>query len=81
MLVRRFKSFTVAVFSLFFVLFSLQAFAGGGEGEKDGEKKKFNASEVIFGHVLNGYWRQTGYHPTSCHPLFSTERVYQLHVF
>ncbi|MGB5029058.1 MAG: F0F1 ATP synthase subunit A [Chitinophagaceae bacterium] len=55
MLVRRFKSFTVAVFSLFFVLFSLQAFAGGGEGEKDGEKKKFNASEVIFGHVLNGH--------------------------
>jgi len=55
MLVRRFKSFTVAVFSLFFVLFSLQAFAGGGGGGKDGEKKKFNASEVIFGHVLNGH--------------------------
>ncbi len=56
MVVQRFKSFTVAVFSLFFVLFSLQAFAGGGEGENDDKKKEgFNASEVIFGHVLNGH--------------------------
>ncbi len=50
--VRSFKSFTVAVFSVFSMIFSLPAFAGGGE---EGEGKKFNASEVIFGHVLNGH--------------------------
>jgi F-type H+-transporting ATPase subunit a len=55
MLVRRFKSFTVAVFSIFLLTFSIQTFAGDGGDEKEGKKKKFNASEVIFGHVLNGH--------------------------
>lgn len=55
MSVRPFKSFTVAVFSIFLLIFSLPAFAGGGGGEKEGEPKKFNAAEVIFGHVLNGH--------------------------
>ena len=55
MSVRPFKSFTVAVFSIFLMIFSLPAFAGGGGGEKEGEGKKFNAAEVIFGHVLNGH--------------------------
>ena len=50
------KSFTVAVFSLFFIMTSLSSFAGGGEGGNGGEKKrKFNAQEVIFGHVLDGH--------------------------
>ena len=55
MVVRPFKSFTGAVFSLFLLIFSLPAFAGGGGGGEDHEKKKFNAAEVIFGHVLNGH--------------------------
>ncbi|MBK8310993.1 MAG: F0F1 ATP synthase subunit A [Chitinophagaceae bacterium] len=56
MVVQRFKSFTVAVFSLFFLLISLSAFAEGGEGENDDKKKEgFNAAKVIFGHVLNGH--------------------------
>jgi F-type H+-transporting ATPase subunit a len=67
MVVQRFKSFTVAAFSIFFTLFSAPLLAqqhtedtthqntehtDGGQKE---EKKKFNASEVIFGHVLNGH--------------------------
>jgi F-type H+-transporting ATPase subunit a len=55
MVARRFKSFTVAVFSIFLLVFSGQAFAGGGEGEDQQHAKKFNAAEVIFGHVLNGH--------------------------
>ncbi len=55
MSVRPFKSFTVAVFSTFLMIISLPAFAGGGGGSEDGEPKKFNAAEVIFGHVLNGH--------------------------
>ncbi len=55
MSVRPFKSFTVAVFSIFLVIFSLPAFAGGDGGGEGGEPKKFNAAEVIFGHVLNGH--------------------------
>ena len=55
MVVRPFKSFTVAVFSLFLMVFSFPAHAGGGGNDEDGEKKKFNAAEVIFGHVLNGH--------------------------
>ena len=55
MVVRPFKSFTVAVFSLFLMIFSIPALAGdGGHGEGD-STKKFNAAEVIFGHVLNGH--------------------------
>lgn len=55
MVVRRFKSFTVAAFSIFLFLFSMPVWAGNGGGEKEGESKKFNAAEVIFGHVLNGH--------------------------
>jgi F-type H+-transporting ATPase subunit a len=53
---RLMKSFTVAAFSLFLLLFSIPAFASGGEGDNGGEKKKgFNAQEVIFGHILDGH--------------------------
>jgi F-type H+-transporting ATPase subunit a len=55
MMVQRFKSFTVAVFSIFILSISLPAFAGEGEGDKQEGKEKFNAAEVIFGHVLNGH--------------------------
>lgn len=66
MVVRRFKSFTVAVFSLFALLFSVPAFAqpqeadttaqtaGAGEGEH-GKKDDLNIGEVIFEHVLDGH--------------------------
>jgi F-type H+-transporting ATPase subunit a len=55
MVVRAFKSFTVAAFSIFLLVFSLQAKAEGGEGDGHAAEKKFSASEVIFGHVLNGH--------------------------
>lgn len=52
---RLIKSFTVAAFSIFLSIISLPSFAGdGGHGEGD-KAEKFNASEVIFGHVLNGH--------------------------
>ena len=50
------KSFAVAVFSFFLLLYSLPSFADGGEGGNGAEKKKaFNAQEIIFGHVLDGH--------------------------
>ena len=49
------KSFAVAVFSVFFLVFSVPALAGEGEGGHEQEKKGFDAAEVIFGHVLNGH--------------------------
>ena len=67
MLAQRFKSFTVAVFSVFFIFFSLPVLAQQDEGDTThqktehsgaghNEKKEgFNAAEVIFGHVLNGH--------------------------
>ncbi len=67
MVVQRFKSFTVAAFSIFFALISAPLLAQQHEGDTthqngehnpaahDAGKKKFNASEVIFGHVLNGH--------------------------
>ncbi len=67
MLARRFKSFTVAVFSIFFIIFSVSLHAqhpdadtskqdAGHPANDHAEKKKgFNASEVIFGHVLNAH--------------------------
>ena len=62
----RFKCLVVAVFSVFLLFFSASVFAQDhgeehGSGKKEqteehGEKKKeFNATEVIFGHVLNGH--------------------------
>ncbi len=67
MVVQRFKSFTVAAFSLFFIFISVPMLAQHhnddtthqnaehNKGEHKEEKKKFNASEVIFGHVLNSH--------------------------
>lgn len=60
----RFKSFTVAVFSVFFLLFSQTGLAQehGHEGQPaehpeatHGEKEKLNIGEVIFEHVLDGH--------------------------
>lgn len=52
----RFKSLLVAVFSVFSLLFVAPAFAGGGETDSTGhEEGKFNATEVIFGHILDGH--------------------------
>jgi F-type H+-transporting ATPase subunit a len=60
MLVRCFKSFTVAAFSLFFVINSLPALAqeGHGDPKQGGEVKKpklFDANEVIFGHIMDAH--------------------------
>lgn len=69
MLVRRFKSFTVAVFSLFLLFFSIPVLAqheGGGDtthqqggheatGHEGDKKEKLNIGEVIFEHVLDGH--------------------------
>ncbi len=67
MSIQRFKSFTVAVFSVFFILFSLPVMAQDHEADTahkqtqhneathDKKKEGFNAAEVIFGHVLNGH--------------------------
>ena len=72
----RVKSLLVAVFSLFIASFFniANAQGHGGEHEQDGggeakeEKKGFNASEVIFGHVLNAHefhFLDIGDHPVS----------------
>ncbi len=47
-----FKSFTVAVFSVFLLFIFNPAM---GQGEEEPKKDKFNAKEVIFGHVLNAH--------------------------
>lgn len=53
---RLMKSFTVAVFSIISSVISFPALAAGGEGDQGGDKKKgFDAAEVIFGHILDGY--------------------------
>ncbi|HWR32167.1 MAG TPA: F0F1 ATP synthase subunit A, partial [Chitinophagaceae bacterium] len=51
----RFKSLLVAVFSLFFVFSFSPAIAGGGEGDSTKKKEGFNATEVIFGHILDAH--------------------------
>jgi F-type H+-transporting ATPase subunit a len=52
---RLLRSFTVAVFSIFLLVFSLPAKAGdGGEGGEHKEEK-LNVGEVIFDHVLDGH--------------------------
>jgi F-type H+-transporting ATPase subunit a len=58
MVLRSSKSILAAVFSLFFILSTFTVSAKDG-GEKD--KKEFNASEVIFGHILDAH----EYHITS----------------
>ena len=55
MFVKSFKSFTVAVFSIFLLIFSIPVHAGDGEGDEEGKKEGFKAAEIIFGHVLNGH--------------------------
>lgn len=52
---RLLKSFTVAVFSVFFSLCSVSALAGEGGGDTSHKKEGFNAEEVIFGHILDGH--------------------------
>lgn len=52
---RLIKSFTVAAFSVFCMMSSFTAFAGGGEGGHDEKKEDFNVGEVIFEHVLDGH--------------------------
>lgn len=51
----RFKSLLVAVFSVFFVFTFTPAIAGGGEGDSTKKKEGFNATEVIFGHILDAH--------------------------
>lgn len=48
----RLKSLLVAAFIIFSTAFFNPGFAGEGGGEK---KKKFDAQEVIFGHILDGH--------------------------
>ncbi|MBL7729696.1 MAG: F0F1 ATP synthase subunit A [Chitinophagaceae bacterium] len=64
MMVQRFKSFTVAVFSLFLLVFGLSAQAQHHDGHdtasheagKDtAHKEELNIGEVIFEHVLDGH--------------------------
>src|SRR4051812_30680043 len=55
----RVKCLLVAAFSIFFLSFFMSAQAQPGDekktGEKDAKKQRFNAKEVIFGHVLNAH--------------------------
>lgn len=66
MCTNRFKSFTVAVFSVIFILFAVPAMAQHHEGGeqpateqadhgKAGHEEKLNVGEVIFEHVLDGH--------------------------
>lgn len=59
MIIRLFKSFTIAAFTLFFTFFTNIALAQpeGEKKEQPGEPKKeaFNAKEIIFGHVLDAH--------------------------
>lgn len=51
----RFKSLLVAVFSLFFISIFVPAHAGGGDTDTTKKKQAFNATEVIFGHILDAH--------------------------
>jgi F-type H+-transporting ATPase subunit a len=59
MMMDRVKSLLVAVFSLFFIASFAPVFAQQGEGktmqQETSKKEKFNAKEIIFGHVLNAH--------------------------
>ena len=80
MVVRHFKSLLVIAFSIIYLLVSAPVFAqlqeeGNGHepakqevGKDNEKKKKFNASEVIFGHVLNAHefhFLDIGDHPVT----------------
>lgn len=54
MLVRRFKSFTVAVFSVLFVLFAMPAAAGEGEGGEHDEAK-FDPGKEMLDHIADAH--------------------------
>lgn len=51
----RFKSLLVAAFSIFFISTFTPARAGEGETDSTEKKPAFNATEVIFGHILDGH--------------------------
>jgi F-type H+-transporting ATPase subunit a len=51
----RFKSLLVAVFSVFFVFSFVPAMAGEGGTDSTHKKEGFNATEVIFGHILDAH--------------------------
>lgn len=51
----RIKSLLVAVFSIFSIAFLNPAIAGGGGTDSTKKEEKFNATEVIFGHILDGH--------------------------
>jgi F-type H+-transporting ATPase subunit a len=51
----RFKSLLVAGFSLFFLFSFSGAIAQEGHDKHSEEKPKFNATEVIFGHILDAH--------------------------
>ena len=63
------QSLLVAVFSLFIAsFFNIANAQPGGDAEPKKEKEGFNASEVIFGHVLNAHefhFLDIGDHPVS----------------
>ena len=55
---RRIKSLSAAAFSIFLLFFSTVSFAQPHEEEHpktEHKEKKFDAKEVIFGHVMNGH--------------------------
>jgi F-type H+-transporting ATPase subunit a len=51
----RSKSLLVAVFSLFYFFSFNPVMAGEGGSDSTQKKGKFNATEVIFGHILDGH--------------------------
>jgi F-type H+-transporting ATPase subunit a len=51
----RFKSLLVAVFSVFSLLIFTPANAGHGDADTTAKKEGFNASEVVFGHILDAH--------------------------
>ncbi len=51
----RFKSLLVAVFSVFSLVISNPAMAGHGDADSTVKKEGFNATEVIFGHILDAH--------------------------
>lgn len=51
----RSKSLLVAVFSVFFISSYNPVLGGEGGSDTTKKKEKFNATEVIFGHILDGH--------------------------
>ncbi|MGH2553452.1 MAG: F0F1 ATP synthase subunit A [Chitinophagaceae bacterium] len=51
----RSKTLLVAAFSIFFLSIFNSAIAGGREADSTKKEEKFNATEVIFGHILDGH--------------------------